>query len=264
MAVRNGAGPILKTPFTWMALLVCALFVWGFWAWFEPPWVARLGSAVLAAVVFGLWPTFYMRTEQYVRAVYGLSEQPEGGEAQSVTQLLEDFNALGFNEGVEQVRMLRQKYQNLAEVLRRRLDSGELTYRRYLGMAEGVYLASVENLQDVAISLRSISTIDPAALRLRIQDLKKEKDFTVPEAIQAIEDRSSLYAEQRQRIARLLGQTEAAMTALDHTAAALARTRTAKGLTDLGIEQAMKDLEELAGRVGKYATGAPEHREETQ
>ena len=92
--------------------------------------------------------------------------------------MVEDFNALGFKEGVEQVRMLRQKYQNLAEVLRRRLDAGELTYRRYLGMAEGVYLASVENLQDVAISLRSISTIDPAALRLKIEDLKKEMGFS--------------------------------------------------------------------------------------
>lgn len=85
-------------------------------------------------------------------------------------------------------------------------------------MAEGVYLASVENLQDVAISLRSISTIDPTALRLKIEDLKKEMGGSVPEAIHAIEDRRKLYEEQRQRIARLLAQTEAAMTALDHTA----------------------------------------------
>jgi hypothetical protein len=149
--------------------------------------------------------------------------------------------------------MLRQKYRNLAEVMRRRLDAGELTYRRYLGMAESVYLAAVENLQDVALLLRSISTIDPAALRLKLEDLKKARGFSVPEAIHAIEDRRRLYEEQRQRIAKLLAQTEAAMTALDHTAAALARTRTSKGLTEVGIEEAMKDLEELAGRAGKYA-----------
>jgi hypothetical protein len=251
--VRNGFGLILRCPLTWMALSICGLFVWGVWRWFEPPWLVRLASVGLAAGVFGLWPLFYVRSEQYVRAAYGLNDQAEGDEARSVARLVEDFNVLGFKQGGEQVGMLRQKYQNLAEVLRRRLDAGELTYRRYLGMAESVYLAAVENLQDVAISLRSISTIDPAALRLKIEDLKKEKDFAIPEAIHAIEDRRRLYEEQRQRIAKLLAQTEAAMTALDHTATALAGTRTAKGFTDVGIEEAMKDLEELAGRAGKYA-----------
>jgi hypothetical protein len=256
MAVRSGFGLILRSPLTWIAVSVCALFVWGAWRWFEPPWLVRVASLILAIVVFGLWPLFYVRSEQYVRAAYGLNDQAEGDEARKVARLLEDFNALGFRQGGEQVGMLRQKYQNLAEVLRRRLDAGELTYRRYLGMAESVYLAAVENLQDVAITLQSISTIDPAALRLKIEDLKKDKDFAVPEAIDAIEDRRRIYAEQRQRIAKLLAQTEAAMTALDHTATALAGTRTAKGLTDVGIEEAMKDLEELAGRAGKYAADA--------
>jgi hypothetical protein len=255
MTTRNGAGPILRSPFTWLALSVCGLFTWGFWTWFAPPWTAGLASIALAAGVFSLWPVFYMRSDQYVRAAFGLSEGLEGGEARSVAELVEEFKALGFKDGGEQVQTLRQKYRNLAEVLGRRLDAGELTYRRYLGMAESVYLAALENLQDVAITLRSISTIDPAALGLRIEDLKKEVDFPVPEAIQAMEERRRLYEEQRQQIAKLLSQTEAAMTALDHTAAALARTRTSKGLTDVGIEEAMKDLAELAGRTGKYAAG---------
>jgi hypothetical protein len=238
-----------------MALLVCGLFVWGFRSWFDPPWTVSLASIGLAAGVFLLWPVFYIRSEQYVRAAFGLSEEIEGGEAPNVSALVEEFTSLGFRDGGEQVQTLRRKYRNLAEVLGRRLDAGELTYRRYLGMAESVYLAALENLQDVAISLRSISTIDPAALGLRIEDLKKETDFPVPEAIRAIEERRRLYEEQRQEIARLLSQTEAAMTALDHTAAALARTRTSRGLTEVGIEEAMKDLVELAGRAGKYAAG---------
>ncbi|HAA03240.1 MAG TPA: hypothetical protein DCZ69_17245 [Syntrophobacteraceae bacterium] len=253
MAVRNGFGLIFRSPLTWFAMLVCGLFVWGVWRWFDPPWLVRLASVALAAVVFGLWPWFYMRSEQYVRAVYGLNDQGEDDGIQDVGRLVKDFDVLGFQQGGEQVRMLREKYQNLAEVLRRRLDAGELTYRRYLGMAESVYFAAIENLQDVAISLRSISTIDPTALRLKIEDLKKETDFAIPEAIHAIEDRRRIYEEQRQRIAKLLAQTEAAMTALDHTATALARTRTSKGLSSVGIEDAMKDLEELAGRAGKYA-----------
>lgn len=255
MTMNSSMGPILKSPFTWLALLVCGLFAWGFLIWFEPPWTVAVAGVGLAAGALCLWPVFYTRSEQYVRAAFGLGNEAEGEESRNVTALVEEFRSLGFRDGGEQVRTLRQKYQNLAEVLSRRLNAGELTYRRYLGMAESVYLAALENLQDVAISLRSISTIDPTALGLRIQDLKKEKDFPVPEAIQAIEERRRLYQEQRQEIARLLSQTEAAMTALDHTAAALARTRTSRGLTEVGIEEAMKDLVELAGRAGKYAAG---------
>jgi len=194
-----------------------------------------------------------MKTEEYVMASYGLDDHEEDGQDFRVSRLIDDFKGLGFKEGIDQVKMLRQKYQNLAEVLKRRLDSGELTHKRYLSIAESVYLASVENLQDVSISLRSISTIDPEALNLRLQDLKAEKGFAVPETISAIEDRRRLYEEQRQQIAKLLGQTESAMTTLDIAAAALARTRISKGLTDSSIEDAMKDLEELAARTGKYA-----------
>ena len=253
MASKQAKSLIFRTPYTWLALVFCIVFVWGFRFWFEPSMPVLLWSIFLATAVFMLWPLLYMKTEEYVMASYGLDDHEEESEDFRVSKLIDDFKGLGFKEGIDQVKMLRQKYQNLAEVLKRRLDSGELTHKRYLSIAESVYLASVENLQDVSILLRSISTIDPEALNLRLQDLKDDKGFTVPETISAIEDRRRLYEDQRQQIAKLLGQTESAMTTLDIAAAALARTRISKGLTDSSIEDAMKDLEELAARTGKYA-----------
>ncbi len=235
-----------------MALLVCLFFVWAFWSWFSPPWTMRLATGLLAVGVFALWPLYFARA---------LPPAPDGDtfaaagqdESQQVAALLRELGSLGFTEGAEQLEMLGEKYRNLADVLGRRLDAGEVTYGRYLGMAERVYLAAVENLQDVAIGLRSISTIDPAALALRLEDLRQRTDFPVPEAIRAVEERRTLYQSQRQRIGTLLSQTEAAMTALDHTCAALAGVRSARGLTDASIEEAMKDLAELADRTGRYA-----------
>ncbi len=256
MASKSAASLISLNPFTWLALIVCVSFVAAFRYWFEPPFIVFSASAILGAAVFLIWPFFYTRTEDYMKSAFGLEDQEEETGDIRISRLIQDLKGLGFTEGIEQVKMLGQKYRNLAEVLKRRLDSGELTHRRYISMAESVYLASVENLHDVAISLRSISTIDPKALNLRLQDLKNEKDFAVPEAISAIEDRRRLYEEQRQQIAKLLGQTESAMTTLDLAAAALARTRTSKGLADASIEDAMKDLEELAARTGKYAADA--------
>jgi hypothetical protein len=255
MASRGaGAGSARgQLALTGLAALLCALFVGGFWVWFDPPWSMRLGSLFYAIGVFLLWPFYFARAQASPGVGIRASAAIEQGESQRVAALLRELGALGFSEGAEQLEMLGEKYRNLADVLGRRLDSGEVTYGRYLGMAERVYLASIENLQDVAILLRSISTIDPQALALRIADLKQRTDFPVPEAIRAIEERRTLYESQRKRIATLLSQTEAAMTALDHTSAALAGSRTAKGLTDVAIDDAMKDLAELADRTGRYA-----------
>jgi hypothetical protein len=238
---------------TALALLLCLSFVWAFWSWFAPPWTMRLASALLALGVFALWPWYFARRLPLPGAGGGAFAMAGQDESQQVAALLRELGALGFAEGAEQLQMLGEKYRNLAAVLGRRLDAGEVTYGRYLGMAERVYLAAVENLQDVAIGLRSISTIDPDALALRLKDLRQRTDFPVPEAIRAVEERRTLYQSQRQRIGTLLSQTEAAMTALDHTCAALAGVRSARGLTDASIEEAMKDLAELADRTGRYA-----------
>lgn len=249
-------GTLERVALAGAASLLCALFVWGFWGWFAPPWPMRLASVLLALGVFALWPRYFARLQPRAALAMRAPTAADQDESRQVSALFKELDALGFAEGVEQLRMLGEKYRNLAAILGRRLDAGEVTYRRYLGMAERVHLAAIENLQDVAILLRSISTIDPQALVLRIADLKQRRDFPVPEAICAIEERRTLYIEQRQRIGMLLSQTEAAMTALDHTCAALAGSRMTKGLTDASIEEAMKDLADLANRTGRYAARA--------
>jgi hypothetical protein len=253
---ENSVGTLEQVAFTGAAWLLCVLFVWGFWVWFAPPWTMRLASALLALGVFLLWPLYFARLPPRAGVAAEASTAADQDESRQVSALLREFQALGFAEGTEQVRMLGEKFRNLTRILGQRLDAAEVTYGRYLNMAQRVYLAAIENLQDVAILLRSISTIDPQALALRIADLKQRQDFPVPEAIRAIEERRTLYEGQRQRIATLLSQTEAAMTALDQTCAALAAHRTARGLTDASIQEAMKDLAALADRTGRYAAGA--------
>lgn len=49
---------------TGAALLLCALFVLGFWTWFAPPLGVRLASALLALGVFCLWPFYFNRSRR--------------------------------------------------------------------------------------------------------------------------------------------------------------------------------------------------------
>ncbi|MDX1402416.1 MAG: hypothetical protein R3245_10875, partial [Kiloniellales bacterium] len=71
--------------------------------------------------------------------------------------------------------------------------------------------------------------------------------------VEALEDRSALFVEQRNRISDLIAQNESAMTTLDRTATALAGTKTGPQLSKLDAESAMAELEKLAARVSRYA-----------
>jgi len=237
---------------TGAALLLCVLFVWGFWTWFQPPPGLAAGVALLALGMFLLWPFYFGRRPARAglrpRAATGATGAHDPADPGQLTALLAEFDALGFAEGAEQLLMLHEKFRTLNEVLDLCLDAREPVHARYLGNARQVYLAALDHLRDLAIVLRSISTIDPAALALRIRDLKQRQDFPVPDAIRAVEERRTLYEGQRRRIATLLSQTETAMTALDHACAALAGGRSAQGLTAAAIDDAMKDLVQLAQR----------------
>lgn len=153
----------------------------------------------------------------------------------------------------EQLAALPGKRQSLLAVLQRRLDSGELTYSRYLASAQQVYATAIDNLHEVAVASESISTIDEGYVRRRLAELKNDRadeDSAVRER-EALERRLELRDSQRRRIARLLAQNEAALTALDRTSTALADVPMGKRPEDADV--AMAALEELADRATKYA-----------
>ena len=152
--------------------------------------------------------------------------------------------------------MLRQKLERLVEVLRHRLDEGEVTYGRYLGTAEQVYLAALDNLNEVVVTLTSLAGIDEAHLQRRETEIAKD-GVTDKEAVElaTIRQRQALLREQRTKVEDLLAENERALAVLDNTSAALAGTRTRDGHAKLSADEAIRELEALAGRTGRYASG---------
>ena len=57
----NGIGTNERMAFTGAALLLCTLFVWGFWTWFAPPLGVGLAVVLLAVAVFCLWSFYFAR-----------------------------------------------------------------------------------------------------------------------------------------------------------------------------------------------------------
>jgi hypothetical protein len=230
---------------TWAAAATVVALEAGFIAWFQPSLAMTAAALGLGVALLALWLPLLVRSEAFAKGMMRLPEEFEAEQREKLKILTSDFEELAFEQGGAQLRLLKEKIDNLAEVLKRRLNAGELTYGRYLGMAEQVYLSALDNLHESAVALRSISTIDPDYIEGRLDELRsnrsptsdQEREFT------ALQSRSALFAKQRQRVDGLIAQNEAALTVLDKTASALAETKMSKGHADMDAESAMAELE---------------------
>ncbi len=247
---------VLSQPLTWLAGAVVLALEIAFFGWFPVTAVPVAGALIAGLFCLALWPVIYLRSAEFTRRVH---QQPANfmlSQEQRLAQLREDFTELDFEQGAAQLVQLESKFNNLAEVLKRRLNTTELTYGRYLGMAEQVYLASLESLHEVEVALRAVSEIDPAQLEVRLEGLTGKSRYSQDERREtaALRERQGLYERQQQRVTSLMAQNESAMTVLDKTAAALAQTKTDKPLSQMDAESAMAELELLAKRAARYAT----------
>lgn len=245
---------LLRTPFTWLAVIVAGAGVWQFARHFQPP-LPMLGAAVVvAAVLLGLWPLLLARDARFMsRLVRPASELKAGNEARLRT-LEAQLRRLDAEQPLKQLELLRSKLDKLTTVLQYRLDAGELTYGRYLGASEQVYLAALDNLHEVVLILESRSAGDEDYVARRIREIELDGVSEREQAEHAsLVSRRELADAQLRKMEVWLAENERAMAVLDNTVAALTDTRTREGMARLSADDAIRELEELAARTGRYA-----------
>ena len=243
---------VVKYPATWLAIALVVVAVWAILAWFQPPTVMAVIVVVLGVIAVAVWPVAMSATGTLTRLQFEVPKLSDV-DATELAALEQELEALDDERPIHQLRAMRDKRNNLVDVLNRRLDAGELTYARYLTTAQQVYLSALDNLHEIAISLRSISTIDRDYIETRLADLHSQSSDSAQSERASIEGRLELLTSQEDKLARLLAQNESGMTAMDRTATALADAPI--GRTPEDAEAAMAALEELAQRAMKYATG---------
>jgi hypothetical protein len=227
---------------------------WLLFSWFGPGLLMSLLLILLGVVALVGWPLAMAITGTLNARMYPIADLTTDDE-EALAKLEADLETVECDQGLSQLRRLRQKRDNLAEVLGRRLNAGELTYGRYLGTAQGVYQASIDNLRETAVALQSISAIDHEYVERRLAELTEANDSEAEAIIRertSLEDRRSMREQQMTRAAALLAQNESAMTVLDKTAGAIADAPIGQTPTD--AEEAIAQLEELAARAGRYTS----------
>lgn len=173
---------------------------------------------------------------------------------ESLSSLREDLATVGEYPGLDQLERLKRKFDAFDKLLRRKLNPDELTFGRYLGMAEQLYLGGLDNLSTIANIKRGLNAISEEHLEKRTERLDSDTEMSDNERreLEALERRKQLVEKQKELLSTLLAQNETAMTKLDEVMAAIAAMDVGDGRATMDIEQAMLELEELAHRTSEY------------
>jgi hypothetical protein len=217
-------------------------------------------AAIGGALGLGSWAVDYgiRRDKHAADYLKRLQESLAGRVDQTIESLRAEMGQLKFEPGLTQLSHLKQKYKAFEALLARKLNPGEMTYSRYLGITEQVFLAGLDNLSRTADTLKGLSVIDPKHIAGRIKHLQNDGiDSRAQDAeIATLRERMGLLQVQQERIHQLLAENETAMTRIDQAMAAIAEMDTATGHASMDMESAMQELNQLAVRAQAYSAAS--------
>lgn len=255
MSIARLLRTVLQLPTTWLVVFVSFGLFFLFYTWFQPSAIMTFIGFSFGLILILVWPIFLMRSGIFADGLAPLTAEAQALRRQKFEDLRADLARVEAHQGIAQLDLLDQKLAGLIEVLRRRLNAGELTQFRYLDAAEQVYLSAIDNLHEIYVALTSVGTIDREHIDRRLSELRTlgGKAATAISEIDSLSQRRTMLEQQTAKVETLFAQNEQAMTTLDHAATALADARINKGQASVDIDRALLELESLARRAGSYA-----------
>jgi hypothetical protein len=209
------------------------------------------GIAAVALGVNYLFRRDYFATRYLEAAHKNLVEY-----RQALLQNLEaDLAQVKAKEAMAQLDRFTEKLRIFEDVLDDKLDPKELTFQRFMGIAEQVYLSGLDNLRQVASVRKSAGGVDEAYIRNRIKQLKSAGQLTKAkdDELASLEKQLELAAKHSGSVEKLLAQNEEALAQMDLAMAAVADMKTGSTHSSVGMETAMADLQQIASRTSAYS-----------
>jgi len=252
--------PIVVYPAVLSVLGGFSLALFGVSPWLIGAAAGGFGIAFLSWLV-----NFSLRRDTFASDyVKALNERIEKQSLKKKAQLESALKEVASKQGEHQFQRFNEKFAMFQALLAKKLNPSEITYGRYLGMAEQVYLGAVDNLQAIADGLKAMQVIDIRYIEKRIIELDKSKRDSAELEAKGLEDinaseykaltkRREIFHAQKNKVDKFLAQNEEALTQLDITIASIADLRTNDKAASLDLETAMSELQQLASRTHKYS-----------
>jgi hypothetical protein len=212
--------------------------------------VALAGGAAAAALAVNYFARHDRIAGSYLAEV---RRQMAAQREAQIADLAADLKEVKSNEASRQLDRIAGKIGTFQAVLTERLSPQELTFARFSAIAEAVFLAAIDNLRAIYLSLKTLQAIDEKYIGERLQQLggKKGASDDNPET-KGLQDQLAQAAALHQRVKARLGQNELAMAELDRATAAIGEMRTGSDRPTLDMETAMQELARIAQRSADY------------
>ncbi|HET8790880.1 MAG TPA: cobyrinic acid a,c-diamide synthase, partial [Modicisalibacter sp.] len=148
-----------------------------------------------------------------------------------------------------QADRLYSRYRHVMQVLLARFDASELAFERSRTLVAEVCFTAVDNLTVMASQASGIAGVDSEFVRRRLAE--EHQRLSVAERV-TLKRRLALVEETEHHLRDLSARNEAALTALDDAAVAMARIETGRPQASVSADQALKDLRLFVGRAERY------------
>ena len=233
-----------------------------------PP-VLGIGAAVVA-ILFGIEGLFYLTALGILSGVGNatlrlfflrdkialnfqrMQRKILAQQARRATEELEsNLVELGRERAAKQVKYLKDTFFRFKEKLVTQIGKNKPEYEQYLGSAEVMYLAALNNLRAVADNERDKRLIDVEDSKRRIEELKREQDQGIRDNTEEIDAqqrqiRSFELAEENSR--DLIAEVEGSLTALTEVTRSLSEISATRESMRHNVTQAMKKFHHIADR----------------
>jgi len=214
----------------------------------EPVFWFSLGTVVTTIASYAFHR--YYKAGQFERMyVLTMNKQIEQETIAKRELLAEELTKHHCSEGAQQLEQLQADFDSLVELLETKLDRREITFQRYHGMIQEVYLSGIDNLRTILTTLMSVSEIDTDVLKAKIDKLKQDDSPTASHEREILQKRITLKDLQDAKVRTLLVQNEEAITKMELTAAAIAEMDTGQNEGKRGMESSMNDLARITRRA---------------
>jgi hypothetical protein len=223
---------------------------------FGGPPLLIIGAAVAAgAAAVGLGVNCVLRREAIAKEYVQYAHSQILAERTAMLQdLEEDLRKAANKDATRQFERFREKIRAFEEVLSDKLQTGELTYARFLGIAEQVYLSAIDNLRGIVLAARSEAAIDERYIAERIAQIEgaPKRSEAKERELAGLKEQLRVDTEQRSKIESLLAQNEEALGRFDTAIAAIGDMKTGAERATMDMESAMSELARIAKRARDY------------
>ena len=200
--------------------------------------------------------TVFINGDNFVKKyINKLNKELEIQRENKLKDLYDNLTFYKCNKGMHQLDDFEIKFNNLVDMLDTKFINSQLTYQRYYGIAQDVYLGGIENLNEIITSYKILDNIDIDHIKTNIKKLSKNKNLQNYEVkeLDALNRSNDLYNKQNEKIESLISQNSTALLDITTTLAGISEIkRKSNSSASVDMENSMNELQKLSNKLHLY------------